>query len=187
MCQVKYPKEGPRKLNWFSLSNALQIYSHFCHLDEDHSGMLKKEEFMKYMILFTFYLCPATWCNIIIIFHSRYNLRIGKYDDDKNSIKCRLTSTFVDKYFGEVETFVNDVSQENEIDFRTFVDFVLAYTYMNEPQSISYFLRLLDCKKKGSLDEFDIFFFYKVYSVELNIIIIPNGNQSVYNTYFRIL
>ncbi len=49
------------------------------------------------------------------------------------------------------------------MDFRAYVDFVLAMTYRKEEASLTYFLRILDLGKKGYLNAWDLNYFYKVW------------------------
>ena len=49
-----------------------------------------------------------------------------------------------------------------EIDYRTYLDFVLAMENRREPQSIQYFFRILDINQKGYLDSFCLHYFFKV-------------------------
>ncbi len=79
--------------------------------------------------------------------------------DDARLTQTKLTPTFVQKLYSSVATV------GNRMDFKTFTEFVVANTYFDEPQSITYFIRILDCKGKGYLDEFDLHYFYKVCSI----------------------
>ena len=47
------------------------------------------------------------------------------------------------------------------MDYKTFLDFVLAMEFKNTPQALVYFWRLLDIKKEGFLDTFTIVFFFR--------------------------
>jgi len=66
-----------------------------------------------------------------------------------------LTETFIDRVFQECLTF------EGEMDYRTYLDFVLAMENRKESQSIQYFFRLLDIDHKGYLNSFDLHYFFK--------------------------
>jgi len=56
------------------------------------------------------------------------------------------------------------VTYDKEIDFKTFVEFLLAMKYKNEPAGLQYFFRILDYERKGYLDEFSLHYFFKVYN-----------------------
>jgi Ca2+-binding EF-hand superfamily protein len=101
---------------------------------------------------------------------SAYNaLRLyGQYiglDEDHNGMLSKkelekfgnssLTSVFIDRIFDECITY------EGEIDFKTYVDLVLAIEYKKEPQALYYFFRLLDLEGKGFLDTFVLNYFFK--------------------------
>lgn len=69
--------------------------------------------------------------------------------------KDRFTRSFIDRVFEETITY------DGEIDFKGFVDFYLAITNKSQPQSLYYFFKLLDVEKKGYLDIFTIYTFFK--------------------------
>ena len=47
------------------------------------------------------------------------------------------------------------------MDYKTFLDFVLAMENKSSPQSVQYIWRLLDIDKKGYLDSFTINYFFR--------------------------
>ncbi len=107
-----------QETNWFSAPSALRVYGVYLNLDQDHNGMLKKEELLKYGT-------------------------------------GTLTSVFVDRVFQECLTY------EGEMDYKTYLDFVLALENRKEPQSLQYFFRILDIKQQGynlTLNYFEILF-----------------------------
>ncbi|KAF7998211.1 hypothetical protein HCN44_009609 [Aphidius gifuensis] len=59
-----------------------------------------------------------------------------------------LTSVFLDRVFQECLTY------EGEMDYKTYLDFVLALENRTEPQSLHYLFRILDINNKGYLDTF---------------------------------
>lgn len=66
-----------------------------------------------------------------------------------------LTNIFIDRVFEEYQTF------EGEMDYKTFLDFVLAMENKKTPQSIQYFWRILDVYNKGGIDTFVINMFFR--------------------------
>ena len=66
-----------------------------------------------------------------------------------------LTSIFIDRVFEELQTF------EGEMDYKTFLDFVLAMENKKTPQSLHYFWRVLDVFHKGAVDTFVINMFFR--------------------------
>mmetsp|Transcript_19387 Transcript_19387/g.68635 ORF Transcript_19387/g.68635 Transcript_19387/m.68635 type:complete len:455 (-) Transcript_19387:184-1548(-) len=66
-----------------------------------------------------------------------------------------LTAAFVDRIFQECHTY------SGEMDYKTFLDFVLAVENRNTSQSIRYFFRLLDIEKTGRLSAFTINYFFR--------------------------
>lgn len=66
-----------------------------------------------------------------------------------------LTNIFIDRIFEEYQTF------EGEMDYKTFLDFVLAMENKKTPQAIQYFWRVLDVYNKGAIDTFVINMFFR--------------------------
>jgi Ca2+-binding EF-hand superfamily protein len=66
-----------------------------------------------------------------------------------------LTKIFIDRVFEEYQTF------EGEMDYKTFLDFVLAMENKKTPQAIQYFWRILDVYNKGAIDTFVINMFFR--------------------------
>jgi len=68
-----------------------------------------------------------------------------------------LTSVFLDRVFQECLTY------DGEMDYKTYLDFVLALENRKEPQSLQYMFRLLDVQNKGCLNIFDLNYFFRVH------------------------
>ena len=66
-----------------------------------------------------------------------------------------LTETFVQRVFQECLTY------EGEMDYKAYLDFVLAMENKKDRASLAYFFRLLDIRRKGYLDAFAINFFFR--------------------------
>ena len=66
-----------------------------------------------------------------------------------------LTSIFVDRLFEEYQTF------EGEMDYKTFLDFVLAMDNKKSQASLQYFWRILDVYKQGAIDTFVVNLFFR--------------------------
>ena len=66
-----------------------------------------------------------------------------------------LTTIFIDRIFEEYQTF------EGEMDYKTFLDFVLAMENKKSPQSLQYFWRVLDVFHKNAIDTFVINMFFR--------------------------
>lgn len=87
-----------------------------------------------------------------------------KLDADRNGLlqKSELakyswgfTNIFIDRVFEEYQTF------EGEMDYKIFLDFVLALENKKTPQSIQYFWKILDVYGKGAIDTFIINMFFR--------------------------
>jgi len=67
-----------------------------------------------------------------------------------------LTTVFIDRIFSECLTY------EGEVDYKTFLEFVLAMEHKKDNKvSLTYFFRLLDVRKHGYLDRFTLSYFFR--------------------------
>ncbi|KAG8469567.1 hypothetical protein KFE25_006022 [Diacronema lutheri] len=66
-----------------------------------------------------------------------------------------LTQPFVQNLFQECQTY------DGEIDYKTYLDFVLASWYKKTAESLGYFFRLLDVRRQGYLSSFEINLFFR--------------------------
>jgi serine/threonine-protein phosphatase 2A regulatory subunit B'' len=110
--------------NWFSAQSALRVYGQYLNLDEDHNGMLNKQE-------------------------------LGRYGSGT------LTDVFLERVFQECVTY------GGEMDYKSYLDFVLALENRNEPQALQYIFRILDINQNGYLNPFDINYFFRAIQKQL--------------------
>uniref|UniRef100_A0A182JVB6 Serine/threonine-protein phosphatase 2A regulatory subunit B'' subunit gamma n=1 Tax=Anopheles christyi TaxID=43041 RepID=A0A182JVB6_9DIPT len=73
-----------------------------------------------------------------------------------------LTPIFLDRVFAECLTY------DGEMDYKTYLDFVLALENRAEPQSLHYLFRILDVEHKGYLTAFTLNYFFKGIQEELS-------------------
>lgn len=66
-----------------------------------------------------------------------------------------LIKPFIDNLFQECQTY------DGEIDYKTYLDFVLASWYKKTNESLAYFFRLLDVRRQGYLGAFEINLFFR--------------------------
>jgi serine/threonine-protein phosphatase 2A regulatory subunit B'' len=66
-----------------------------------------------------------------------------------------LTSVFLERVFAECLTY------DGEMDYKTYLDFVLALENRQEPQSLHYLFRILDVEHQGFLTAFTLNYFFK--------------------------
>lgn len=66
-----------------------------------------------------------------------------------------LSPVFLERIYEECLTY------EGELDYKSYLDFVLAYEYRQEPASIQYFFKLLDIDKKSYLTRWDLNYFFR--------------------------
>lgn len=74
-----------------------------------------------------------------------------------------LTGVFLERVFQECLTY------EGEMDYKTYLDFVLALENRHEPQSLHYLFRILDINNQGYLDTFCLNYFFRVYLFSISI------------------
>jgi serine/threonine-protein phosphatase 2A regulatory subunit B'' len=72
-----------------------------------------------------------------------------------------LTDVFLDRVFQECVTY------SGEMDYKSYLDFVLALENRNEPQSLQFIFRILDIDQKGYLTPFDLNFFFRAIQNQL--------------------
>ncbi|BES91397.1 phosphatase 2A regulatory subunit B'' subunit [Nesidiocoris tenuis] len=66
-----------------------------------------------------------------------------------------LTYVFVERVFQECLTY------EGEMDYKTYLDLVLALENRHEPQALHYLFKILDVKGQGYLDTFSLNYFFR--------------------------
>jgi len=71
-----------------------------------------------------------------------------------------LTEVFVDRVFQEYLMYKSKESGQLEMDYKTFLDFVLAMDNRSTPQSLQYFWRVLDIQRVGYLNIYSLNFFF---------------------------
>merc|ERR1719162_188683 len=72
-----------------------------------------------------------------------------------------LTEVFIDRVFEEYQTYRDAETGEREMDYKTFLDFVLAMENKNSHQAIQYFFKLIDIQQSGFVDGFTINYFFQ--------------------------
>ncbi|CAJ0928318.1 unnamed protein product [Ranitomeya imitator] len=74
-----------------------------------------------------------------------------------------LTSVFLDRVFQECLTY------DGEMDYKTYLDFVLALENRKEPAALQYIFKLLDIENKGSLNVFSLNYFFRAIQEQMKI------------------
>ncbi|KAK6997884.1 serine/threonine-protein phosphatase 2A regulatory subunit B subunit gamma [Biomphalaria glabrata] len=74
-----------------------------------------------------------------------------------------LTDVFLDRVFQECLTY------EGEMDYKTYLDFVLAMENRREPQAQRYLFRILDVQHHGYLNVFSLNFFFRAIQEQMKI------------------
>lgn len=93
---------------------------------------------------------------------------------NKNELKRfgngMLTDVFIDRLFDVHYTYKETDSGEREIDYKMFLDFVLAMDNKNTPEATNFFWKLIDMHGVGWIDGFVINYFFRSVSNTLSII-----------------
>jgi len=72
-----------------------------------------------------------------------------------------LTKVFIERVFQECLTY------DGEMDYKTYLDFVLAMENKSDPQSLQYLFRILDTRHEGYLSVYSINFFFRAIQEEM--------------------
>ena len=100
-----------------------------------------------------------------------YN-RFNKIDSDKNGYLTKedlakysrgITTIVIDRVFEEYNT------KNGEMDYKGFLEFVLAMENKKSPEALQYFWRILDVYHKGAVDSFIINMFFRSVIQKLEI------------------
>lgn len=74
-----------------------------------------------------------------------------------------LTDVFLDRVFQECLTY------EGEMDYKTYLDFVLALENRKEPEALRYLFRILDVQAKGYLNVFALNYFFRAIQEQMRL------------------
>merc|ERR1719189_1635212 len=72
-----------------------------------------------------------------------------------------LTKVFIERIYQECLTY------DGEMDYKTYLDFVLAMENKSDPQSIQYLFRVLDTRHEGYLSVYSLNFFFRAIQEEM--------------------
>ena len=118
----------------------------FLNLDSDHNGLLSRKELDKY-----------NGGNLNPVFLDR--IFQGTINPPSNPTQYLTNHTYI-----ELMTY------SGEMDYRTFLDFVLALENIHSPSSISFLFKVLDVHSCGVLSEFCVHYFLKGMMGKLQLI-----------------
>ena len=74
-----------------------------------------------------------------------------------------LTKVFIERIYQECLTY------DGEMDYKTYLDFVLAMENKSDPQSIQYLFRVLDTRHEGFLSVFSLNYFFRAIQDEMKL------------------
>ena len=73
-----------------------------------------------------------------------------------------LTRAFLQRVFQQCLTY------DGEMDYKTYLDLVLALENRRQPAALAYLFRVLDINSQGYLDAFTLNYFFKVRGIDTN-------------------
>uniref|UniRef100_A0A3B4YR77 Protein phosphatase 2, regulatory subunit B'', gamma n=1 Tax=Seriola lalandi dorsalis TaxID=1841481 RepID=A0A3B4YR77_SERLL len=114
--------------------------------------------------------------HLSVMFTSGCSLSEGQYlnlDKDHNGMLSKeelsrygtatLTSVFLDRVFQEYLTY------DGEMDYKTYLDFVLALENRKEPAALQYIFKLLDMENQGYLNVFSLNYFFRAIQEQMKL------------------
>ena len=135
--------------NWFSVPSATEVYGRFIALDTTRSGSLTKAELRAYTGEYSSQIRLLFYFYIYLIVPSTNLYETG-------GKQINFTQAAVDRIFEETITY----SPDNGMDFKTFLDLVIALESLDTKQSLQYFFRILDVTNCGKITPMSISYFY---------------------------
>ncbi|CAK0872297.1 unnamed protein product [Prorocentrum cordatum] len=115
--------------NWFSVQSALKVYGAYLELDTDQNGMLIREAKHRSVLMAPI---PSGGLD---------KAELMNY----GSGAAMLTDVFIQRVFEEYHTYTDSETGEREMDYKTFLDFVLAMDNKNTKQAAQYFWKTKRC------------------------------------------
>ena len=159
---LRYPQghhHGTKKNSWFSAQHTQDVYAIYLGLDSNQNGMLSREEFRAYN--------GGNLTNIFIE---------GLFAEYRMYPSSNTTSSYNGGTGEEDEEDPNQKGlHELEMDYKTFLDFVLAMEYKTTPASIAYFFKILDIQHKGYLDSFTLNYWFRAVSEKMGQLGLENA------------
>mmetsp|Transcript_4916 Transcript_4916/g.9206 ORF Transcript_4916/g.9206 Transcript_4916/m.9206 type:complete len:447 (-) Transcript_4916:79-1419(-) len=167
-----FPQLAQLQENFFPFYVITAVRKFFFFLDPKKTGRIWIKEILTSQILGELYeLRQERWTNEEASnnwFSIQNTFRVYeqylKMDTDQNGMLSKsdfsrysrgLTEFFINRLFEEYQTF------EGEMDYKTFLDFVLAMENKKTVQSLTYFWKIIDVFKKGAIDTFVFNMFFR--------------------------
>ena len=167
-----FPQLSSLQENFYSFYVITAVRKFFFFLDPKRTGKILIKDILTSPILAEFYeLRQDNWSAEEAAqnwFSVQSSLKVYdqylRLDLDRNGMLRKmelvrypggLTSIFVDRLFEEYQTF------EGEMDYKTFLDFVLAMENKKSQASLQYFWRILDVYNQGAIDTFVVNLFFR--------------------------
>ena len=158
-------KKGPHG-GWFSAQHTQEVYAVYLGLDSNQNGMLSREEFRQY-----------NGGNLTAIFieglfqqYRMYPSSSGEGEEQGDGSHGGQQRSHADDSDGSSGGGMVLDSNELEMDYKTFLDFVLAMEYKTSPASQAYFFRILDQDSRGYLDARTIGFWFRAVSEKMALL-----------------
>jgi serine/threonine-protein phosphatase 2A regulatory subunit B'' len=168
---LRYPQghhHGTKKNSWFSAQHTQDVYAIYLGLDSNQNGMLSREEFRAY-----------NGGNLTNIFIEGLFAEYRMYPSSSSGGSGG--SSFPDEEQQDQEDQGKSGGggggglHELEMDYKTFLDFVLAMEYKTTPASIAYFFKILDIQHRGYLDSFTLNYWFRAVSEKMGQLGLENA------------
>jgi serine/threonine-protein phosphatase 2A regulatory subunit B'' len=154
---LRYPhghQHGAKKNSWFSAQHTQDVYAVYLGLDTNQNGMLSREEFRAYQ-----------GGNLTTIFIEGLFSEYRMYPSNNAEVDHSAEKDADDS--GGAPTTTATLP-DLEMDYKTFLDFVLAMEYKTTPASIAYFFKILDINHQGYLDTKTLNYWFRAVSEKMN-------------------
>lgn len=162
---LRYPHghhQGTKKNSWFSAQHTQDVYAIYLGLDSNQNGMLSREEFRAYNGgNLTSIFIEGLFAEYRMYPSSSTNGTTSSSTNEGSFEKEDASSSRLDDSSSSSSEHQRN---ELEMDYKTFLDFVLAMEYKTTPASIAYFFKILDIKHQGYLDTFTLNYWFRAVS-----------------------
>jgi len=165
-------KKGLGGASWFSAQHTQDVYAIYLGLDTNQNGMLSKSEFAAYNggnltnifiegLFATYRMYPSASSS-----SSSSSNGNGEGSGEEGEDGTEDSTSSINSTSSSSNTNSQQQQQQNELemDYKTFLDFVLAMEYKATPASIGYFFKILDMKHQGYLDTFTLNYWFRAVS-----------------------
>ena len=118
----------PPPMNWFSVANTIELYTRFAELDEREQGFLEPENLKGFTGL------------------------LANPKSNPDYMCGGLTGIAIERILEQLQTY----GENRKVDFKVFIDIVLAYRWPKKPNAQLFFFQLADMFSQGYVTRFSL-------------------------------